>query len=693
MDEIGLYFESSGFIQAINLDRKTVVINFSTTEQILEDVVFLVDPKTQTSAKGIDQLSKLRVGMEVVVIGDKYPKQGTTVAKSITIKEDKRKVRIDKGRLDDVTKEFAVVDGYKVKLKPGEKIIGDRKSLYRNKIFNGFIDLKLGDFVKLEGIWDETGFVLASNVSTMPDLETIDDMKAKHVGEKTLYNFLVDDWLNPQKRKRFFGIPIDKSGMKIINSSILQNYIQDFGTRLVPEYVREKFRFIFIVVDTPEWNAGAQADGLVLVYRGLLDDMPNEAQLAAVLGHEITHTIYEHIANDAVNNKQLDNQTKSNQQFVGIGSNITQSFVDWAKLPPVARSAIPKYKLKQDVDSIAKALTTMQRAKRGHKQSTYNIDQESQSDRVGLYWMAKAGYDPREAMKVWRDMYNSYYHKPTEEERLYISKLGSFSKEFDQYRRPPSATDIGLYFFKKNLKDKATSLNKASFHSNGQLKDHPSDVSRFAALNKYTYLFYSNPSELVKYRLGEDELQKVKEAANSEMERAAKELAEKNARESAKRVAMDKARKKAEERIRGQLAGRQTVILSYKGFNLPKPIRLNEVAGKNKCSIPKLGNLWVDVHTEHNMQIETFVKNFKGGQIGPNVRDRDFAIYYSASRGFNDFTVSLAAAYQVCDNTYLNAVGAAIEKNVIKEYFWPENSVIVDMWEYLESLDKTTKNP
>lgn len=61
----------------------------------------------------------------------------------------------------------------------------------------------------------------------------------------------------------------------ITASAALQNYVERIGQSLVPEYIKNKIKFAFIVVDNEGWNGGAYPSGLVLVYLGLIYSCAN----------------------------------------------------------------------------------------------------------------------------------------------------------------------------------------------------------------------------------------------------------------------------------------------------------------------------------------------------------------------------------------------------------------------------------
>jgi predicted Zn-dependent protease len=73
-----------------------------------------------------------------------------------------------------------------------------------------------------------------------------------------------------------------------------QRYVADLGQRLASNSERPKLPWSFQVVDDPAVNAFALPGGFIFVTRGLMSHMGSEAQLAAVMGHEIGHVTARH---------------------------------------------------------------------------------------------------------------------------------------------------------------------------------------------------------------------------------------------------------------------------------------------------------------------------------------------------------------------------------------------------------------
>lgn len=689
VDEIGLYFKQDGFIQEINFDKKELVVNFTSKVGIFTETVLVVDPKTKSIAKGISDFKTLKFGMEIEIIGDKMPKQNLVIANSIHIKEIPKKIKIEKGRLDDISDDIAIIDGHKVKMKAGGKITGDKKTLYKGKVFENFKQLKLGDYATVEGVYDPKGFTLASEVKVSPDLETKLDQEMKSVSnDSSFHNFNYDKWMDPAQRQRFLGTMYN--GNPIANSITLQNYVQNLGAKMVPAFIKDKIKFMFVTFVDPEVNAFAQPDGLVLVNTGLLKEVENEAQLAAIIGHEITHAIYEHSANESKNNVGVANKRKSNEGIIDAAKDLAKISADWVKVPKMKIPNATKRTFKLNIDSLSDAFKIYEKAKEISIYSKYSVDNEAQSDRVGLYLLTKSGYDPREAMKFWRKLFGGKFENTASEEKRSISgsQVNSFSKIFDRYRKLPSASDIGVYFFRNQLTTKSGVLIDEAIRPDGQLETHPSDAKRFELLNGYVNLYYSDPELIRKSFVGKAELAKILEKADDEMRAAERKLFEQQVREYAKRYNLDKAFNSAYERIKLKMSSKDQTILNYNGFKINTCLKVEDLTGKRKCEVAGLKSLLSGLYDSHSVEITTFVNAFKAGNVSPSSKNRSFAIHHEMEKAYNDFVISVAARYQVCDVEVLNSIKSAIQDGSITNYIAPSNETISEVYHHLESLKK-----
>lgn len=140
----------------------------------------------------------------------------------------------------------------------------------------------------------------------------------------------------------------------------LTNYVEEVGQKLVEQSEFTKFEYRFTILDSPEINAFALPGGYIYVTRGLLALLDSEAELAAVLGHELAHVKARHGA-------QRLSRMKFEERFCS-------TFVCDFELPVLS-----------DMAQVGLDLAF----------GGFTQDQELESDDLGMRYMQRAGYDPR----------------------------------------------------------------------------------------------------------------------------------------------------------------------------------------------------------------------------------------------------------------------------------------------------------
>ncbi len=85
-----------------------------------------------------------------------------------------------------------------------------------------------------------------------------------------------------------------RSQEALLDDEQLQAYVQQVGDKLAASSHRSDLIYRFRVIDRPQVNAFALPGGYIYIYRGLLAYLNSEAELAAVLGHEIAHVTARH---------------------------------------------------------------------------------------------------------------------------------------------------------------------------------------------------------------------------------------------------------------------------------------------------------------------------------------------------------------------------------------------------------------
>lgn len=159
--------------------------------------------------------------------------------------------------------------------------------------------------------------------------------------------------------------------MTVVKDPFLNQYVNLVGKRLANsrEAVESEFPFSFEVVADPSINAFALPGGPMFINTGLLKAVDNEAQLAGVMGHEMSHVILRHGTNQA-----------SKSQLI--------------RLPAVLASKAAGGSLTGQLAQLGIGLGA------NSVLLKFSRTAETQADLTGSHLMAEAGYDPREMARL-----------------------------------------------------------------------------------------------------------------------------------------------------------------------------------------------------------------------------------------------------------------------------------------------------
>jgi len=158
----------------------------------------------------------------------------------------------------------------------------------------------------------------------------------------------------------------------VYNDVELQNYVQYVGDKLAGKSHRPNLDYTFTVLDSDEVNAFALPGGHVYITRGIMAYLNSEAQLAAVLGHEIGHVTARHAV-----------RQQSASQLAGLGAALGAALIP----------GMSQYAGQQLTGMIGTALL------RG-----YGREHELEADRLGAQYLARSGYDPDAMLDVIRTL-------------------------------------------------------------------------------------------------------------------------------------------------------------------------------------------------------------------------------------------------------------------------------------------------
>jgi predicted Zn-dependent protease len=154
-----------------------------------------------------------------------------------------------------------------------------------------------------------------------------------------------------------------RRGQLLMHDRELQQYLHTVVCKLGGEHCPD---IRVYPIRTPWFNASMAPNGMMQVWSGLLLRVDNEAQLAAVLGHEMGHYLQRHTL-------AMLKEARSRSAFATLMMSV----------PPIG--AVVNWAMRAN-------------------QFSFSRDQEREADQIGLILMRRAGYDPREASAVWSNL-------------------------------------------------------------------------------------------------------------------------------------------------------------------------------------------------------------------------------------------------------------------------------------------------
>lgn len=210
-----------------------------------------------------------------------------------------------------------------------------------------------------------TGCVLALLVAcaTSPtgrrQLLVVSDSDVNQMGLATFQQMKTNDKLSTDARKR----------------DTVNCIVRDLVAQLPSQWQSYDWEAQVFAIDSA--NAFALPGGKVGVNTGLFKVATNQDQLAAVIGHEIGHVIARH-----------SNERLSHSVLAEAGTSLVGAYV--------GRNASP--------DQVKQMVALLGAGTQVGVLLPYSRLHESEADRIGQELMAKAGFDPREAAKLWENM-------------------------------------------------------------------------------------------------------------------------------------------------------------------------------------------------------------------------------------------------------------------------------------------------
>ena len=168
------------------------------------------------------------------------------------------------------------------------------------------------------------------------------------------------------------------SQSRVVDSGPEYERVKNVATRLaaVTGEAGRKFDWRVSVVDSDQVNAFCLPGGKIVVYTGILPVAQGDAGLATVMGHEMAHATLRH------GSERLLKQKTTQTVLTGVSFSLGDMDYQQRRAVMGAIGAGAQYGILLP----------------------FSRDHESEADAVGLRDMAKAGYDPREALAFWQRM-------------------------------------------------------------------------------------------------------------------------------------------------------------------------------------------------------------------------------------------------------------------------------------------------
>ncbi len=174
-----------------------------------------------------------------------------------------------------------------------------------------------------------------------------------------------------------------KAVLPLVDNGEIIAYVQSVGERVAKQVGSTPYQFQFFVVDESVPNAFAMPGGYIFIYRGIIELMTSEGELAGILGHELAHIQQRHIHRRLEENKLINVAS-----IAGMLAGILLGMAGGGGGAGKAGQAVA-------MGSMAGAATYALQ---------YSRENEREADQVGLRYLLAAGYKPQDMVTIMERM-------------------------------------------------------------------------------------------------------------------------------------------------------------------------------------------------------------------------------------------------------------------------------------------------
>ena len=286
-------------------------------------------------------------------------------------------------------------------------------------------------------------------------------------------------WTRCQEQEQL----LDRSGL-LYEDSETRQYLNTVAAKLQPPEVYAKIPFRIEVIKDPRLNAFAFPNGVIYVHTGILSRIENEAQLATLLAHEMTHCTHRHAVRQF---RDLQNKT--------------------ALLATVQVTTAPLGGI-GDLATLLGTFGTLAAV------TGYSREHETEADEQGFRRVVEVGYDPQETPKLFEHL-----KRDVEEEKIkepfFFGTHPRLQERIENYERLLAREQFGSMGKTKNADQFAQKVHRVFLDNasldlkRGRFSQAQSGIGRYLAVRGDEARPYFLLGEICRQRGGQGDAEKA----------------------------------------------------------------------------------------------------------------------------------------------------------------------------------------